>query len=97
VSSGFGERRLAAILAADVVGDSRMVGTDEPGTLARLRVLRTNVSDPLCAEGGGQIFKTTGDGLLAEFSSVVQALHCAIGVQERMRGGGRRAMAWIHV
>jgi adenylate cyclase len=80
-------RRLAAILAADVVGYSRLIGADEAGTLARLRTLRREVVDPLVAENGGRVFKTTGDGLLAEFPSTVQALRCAIGVQERLRGG----------
>jgi class 3 adenylate cyclase len=81
------ERRLAAILAADVVGYSRMIGADETGTLARLRTLRRAVVEPLVAESGGRVFKTTGDGLLAEFPSTVQALRCAIDVQERTRGG----------
>jgi class 3 adenylate cyclase len=62
-------RRLAAILAADVVGYSRMMAADEAGTLARLRAARRDVVDPLVAENGGRIFKTTGDGLLAEFGS----------------------------
>jgi adenylate cyclase len=96
VSSGFGERRLAAILAADVVGYSRMVGIDEPGTLARLRVLRTNVIDPLCAEHGGRVFKTTGDGLLAEFASTVQALRCAVEMQQRLQDGDFRLRVGLH-
>ena len=82
------ERRLAAIMAADVVGYSRMVGTDEAGTLARLRALRAEVVDPSVQEHGGRVFKSTGDGLLAEFPSAVQALRCAIAVQERLRGSG---------
>ena len=85
------ERRLAAILAADVVGYSRMVGADEAGTLTRLRTLRREVIDPLFAEHGGRVFKTTGDGLLAEFPSTVQALRCAIEVQQRLRDAGGRS------
>ena len=79
------ERRLAAILATDVVGYSRMVAADEPGTLARLREVRSEVVDPNIAEHGGRIFKTTGDGLLAEFPSAVHALRCAIAIQEKLR------------
>ncbi len=79
------ERRLAAILAADVVGYSRLLGADEAATLARLRTLKREVIDPLMAEHGGRVFKTTGDGLLAEFPSAVQALRCAIAIQDRLR------------
>ena len=91
LSSGPAERRLVAILAADVVGYSRMVGADEAGTLTRLRTLRREVIDPLFAEHGGRVFKTTGDGLLAEFPSTVQALRCAIEVQQRLRDAGGRS------
>jgi adenylate cyclase len=77
-------RRLAGILAADVVGYSAMVGRDEPATLARVRTLRTNLIEPLAAEHGGRLFKTTGDGFLAAFASAVQALRCAIAIQERL-------------
>jgi adenylate cyclase len=90
------ERRLAAILAADVVGYSRMIGADETGTLARLRTLRREVVEPLVAESGGRVFKTTGDGLLAEFPSTVQALRCAIGVQERLRGDELQLRVGVH-
>jgi len=79
------ERRLAAILAADVVGYSRMMATDEAGALARLRTARRDVVDPLMAEFKGRVFKVMGDGLLAEFPSAVQALRCAIAIQERLR------------
>ncbi len=79
------ERRLAAILAADVVGYSRLLGADEAGTLDSLRALRRDVVDPMMTEHGGRVFKTTGDGLLAEFPSAVQALRCAIAIQERQR------------
>jgi adenylate cyclase len=80
-----GGRRLAAILAADVVGYSRLIGADEPGTLAKLAALRSNVIDPQMVEYGGRVFKTTGDGLLAEFPSAVQALRCAIAIQDEVR------------
>jgi adenylate cyclase len=89
-------RRLAAILAADVVGYSRMIGADEVGTLSKLTALRREVIDPLVAENGGRVFKTTGDGLLAEFPSTVQALRCAIGVQERLRGGELQLRIGVH-
>ena len=70
-------RRLAAILAADVAGYSRLMGADEEGTLDRLRSIRVDVLDPKISEHRGRIVKTTGDGLLAEFTSVVDALRCA--------------------
>ncbi len=79
------KRRLAAILAADVVGYSRLLGADEAATLGRLRALRREVIDPLLAEHQGRVFKTTGDGLLAEFPSAVQALRCAIAIQNSLR------------
>lgn len=79
------ERRLAAILAADVAGYSRLIGANEEGTLARLRAIRREVVDPKIAEYRGRIVKTTGDGLLIEFSSVVDAVRCAVAVQEAMR------------
>jgi len=75
------ERRLAAILAADVAGYSRMMGQDEAGTLARLKAHRSELVDPKIAEHKGRIVKTTGDGLLVEFSSVVEAIACALAVQ----------------
>jgi adenylate cyclase len=74
-------RRLAAILAADVAGYSRLMGADEEGTLGRLKVLRGEVIDPKIAEHHGRIVKTTGDGLLVEFASVVDAVRCAVAVQ----------------
>jgi adenylate cyclase len=77
-------RRLAAILAADVAGYSRLIGTDEGGTLQRLRVLRHELLDPKIAEHRGRLVKTTGDGLLVEFASVVDALRCAVDVQSEM-------------
>src|SRR3981189_2692376 len=68
------ERRLAAILAADIVGYSRLIGADEEGTLLRLRSIRAEVIDRKIAEHDGRLVKTTGDGLLVEFGSVVDAL-----------------------
>ncbi len=78
------ERRLAAILAADVAGYSRLIGADEEGTLARLKAHRHDLIDPKIAEHRGRIVKTTGDGLLVEFASVVDALRSAIEVQAAM-------------
>jgi adenylate cyclase len=75
------ERRLAAVLAADVAGYSRLMGADEEGTLAALRTHQRELLDPKIAEYRGRIVKTTGDGLLIEFASVVDATHCAIDVQ----------------
>ena len=77
-------RRLAAILAADVAGYSRLMGADEEGTLERLKALRRELIDPKIAEHRGRIVKTTGDGLLVEFASVVDALRCAVEVQHGM-------------
>ena len=75
------ERRLAAILAADVVGYTRLMGADETGTLRRLTELRQQVLEPLIAEHNGRIVKLIGDGLLVEFVSVVDALTCAVAWQ----------------
>jgi adenylate cyclase len=77
-------RRLAAILAADVAGYSRLMGADEEGTLERLKALRRELLDPKIAEDHGRIVKTTGDGLLVEFASVVDAVRCAVEVQQAM-------------
>ena len=77
-------RRLAAILAADVAGYSRLMGADEEGTLAALKALRREVADPKIKEHRGRIVKTTGDGLLVEFASVVDAVRCAVEVQKGM-------------
>jgi adenylate cyclase len=76
------ERRLAAILVADVVGYSRLVGADEQGTLARLRALRREAIEPNIAKHAGRLFKTMGDGFLVEFASAVQAVSCAIAIQQ---------------
>jgi adenylate cyclase len=77
-------RRLAAILAADVAGYSRLMGADEEGTLERLKALRRELLDPKIAEHHGRIVKTTGDGLLVEFASVIDAVRCAVEVQQAM-------------
>jgi adenylate cyclase len=76
------ERRLAAILAADMVGYSRLTGQDEEGTLARLSALRRDLIDPVMSEHRGRLVKTTGDGLLVEFASVVDAVRCALRIQQ---------------
>jgi TolB-like protein/class 3 adenylate cyclase/Tfp pilus assembly protein PilF len=78
------ERRLAAILAADVVGYSRLMGADEEGTLADLKRHRRELTDPKIKEHRGRIVKTTGDGVLVEFASVVDAVRCAVDVQREM-------------
>src|SRR6186713_797142 len=80
------ERKLAAILAADVAGYSRLMGADEEGTLARLTAHRREAFDPAIARNRGRIVKTTGDGLLAEFASAVDAVRCAVEVQSEMAG-----------
>ena len=72
-------RRLAAILAADVAGYSRLIGVHEEGTLERLKALRRELLDPKIAEHHGWIVKTTGDGLLVEFASVVDDVRCCLG------------------
>jgi len=78
------ERRLAAILAADVAGYSRLIGADEEGTLERLKAVRSELVDPKIAERRGRIVKTTGDGLLVEFRSVVYAVRCAVELQREV-------------
>lgn len=78
------QRRLSAILVADVVGFSRLMGVDEAGTLARLQETRRSQFEPLIAEHGGRIIKLTGDGAIVEFVSVVEAVRCAILVQQAM-------------
>ena len=77
-------RRLAAILAADAAGYSRLIGSDEAGTLGRLKTVRAEVIDPAITTHHGRLVKTTGDGLLVEFSSVVAALHAATEIQAGM-------------
>ena len=78
------ERRLAAVLAADVAGYSRLMGTDEVGTLTALKAHRREIVDPSIAAHNGRIVKTTGDGMLVEFASAVDAVTCAVAVQEKM-------------
>ena len=80
------ERRLAAVLVADVAGYSRLMGADEVGTLEALKAIRREIVDPAIAEHKGRIVKTTGDGLLVEFASAVDAVTCAMAVQEKMAG-----------
>jgi adenylate cyclase len=81
LSSEHVERRLAAILAADVAGSCRLIGIDEEGTLARLKALRRTLFDPKIAEHHGRVVKNTGDGAIAEFASVVDAVRCADEIQ----------------
>ena len=95
-------RRLAAIVAADVVGYSRLIGADETGTLARLTALRRDIVDHDIARHAGRIFKETGDGFLVEFASAVQAVTCAIEIQKQVKarvGEGQplRLRIGIHV
>ena len=75
------ERRLAAILAADVAGSCRLIGIDEEGTLAQLKALRKTLFDPKIAQHHGRVVKNTGDGALVEFASVVDAVRCADDIQ----------------
>ncbi len=79
------ERRLAAVMAADMAGYSRLMGIDEVGTLARLRTHRIELIDPAITKNQGNIIKTTGDGMLVEFQSVADAVRCAAEIQDRMR------------
>src|SRR5262245_316336 len=84
VSADSLNRHLAAIVALDVVGYSRLMGADEKGTLVALKRHRTELIDPLIAAYKGTIVKATGDGLLLSFPSVVEAVSCASAVQQRM-------------
>ncbi|CAN7642147.1 adenylate/guanylate cyclase domain-containing protein [Pararhizobium sp. LjRoot255] len=79
------EQRLAAVLAADMAGYSRLMEADEAGTLARLRTHRIELIDPAIAKNKGRIIKTTGDGMLVEFQSVTDAVKCAVEIQQRMQ------------
>jgi adenylate cyclase len=76
------ERRLTAILAADVVGYSRLMGAEEEGTLAALKAIRRELVDPRIVEHRGRIVKTTDDGILVEFASVVDPVRCAVRLSE---------------
>jgi hypothetical protein len=84
------DRKLAAILAADVVGYSRLVGNDEAGTIARVKALRKECLEPLVAEYHGRVVKLMGDGALVEFASAVDAVECAVAIQKGVteREGG---------
>lgn len=84
MGEGRAERKLAAIVAVDAVGYSKLMANDEEGTLAGLRARRRDLIDPKIAEYRGRIVKTTGDGLLVEFQSVVDALRCAVEMQREM-------------
>jgi adenylate cyclase len=84
LSSEHVERRLAAILAADVAGSCRLIGIDEEGTLAQLKALRKTLFDPKITDDRGRIVKNTGDGALVEFGSVVDAVRCAVKIQRGM-------------
>src|SRR5208282_1300400 len=77
-------RKIAAILAADVIGYSRLAGADEDRTLARLRALRSDLIDPTIAAHNGRVVKRTGDGMIIEFRSVVDAVRCAVEIQNAM-------------
>src|SRR4029450_11478727 len=81
------QRHIAAILAADVVGYSRLMEVDEAGTLAALKARRRDVLEPLVAKHRGRVFKVTGDGVLAEFASPVNAVQCAVDLQQGMSAG----------
>jgi adenylate cyclase len=93
-----GNRRLAGILAADIVSYSRLLSADEPGTLGRVRALRLEIIEPIAQSHGGRIFKTTGDGFLAAFASAVQAVRSAIAIQQavRERDDGLRLRIGVH-
>src|SRR3954454_25284640 len=84
LSSEHVERRLAAILAADVAGSCRLIGVDEEGAVAQLRALRKTLFDPKITDHHGRVVKNTGDGALVEFASVVDALRCADEIQRRV-------------
>jgi adenylate cyclase len=81
-------RRLAAILAADVVGFSSMMEKDEEGTALRIRTLRREVVEPALSAHQGRLVKATGDGFLAEFASPVEAVRCALSIQGRVAEAG---------
>jgi len=78
------QRKLVAILAADIIGYTRMMEADEAGTHAQLRAHRKELIDPAIAEHSGRVFKTTGDGLLVEFAGPMDAVNCAVAIQREM-------------
>src|SRR4051794_33108777 len=90
-------RRLAAILAADVVRFSAMMERDEEGTAARIRALRADVVEPTLAKHQGRLVKTTGDGFLAEFASPVEAVRAAVAVQDQLASGDLRLRIGINL
>src|SRR5437016_9233570 len=87
------QRRLAAILAADVVGYSRMMGTDEAGTLAALKAWHEDIVQPLMSKHDGRVIKLMGDGVLAEFASAVNAVKCAVEIQETVGAASESTLA----
>jgi adenylate cyclase len=91
------QRRLAAILVADVVGYSKLIGSDEAGTLTQLQALRSEIIEPQLAKHSGRLFKSVGDGFLVEFASAVQAVNCAKAIQEANAGGALRLRIGIHL
>jgi adenylate cyclase len=91
------QRRLAAILVADVVGYSRLMGSDEAGTLAQLQALRTKAIESQIAKHAGRLFKSVGDGFLIEFASAVQAVSCAKAIQDTNALGSLPLRIGIHV
>ncbi len=101
MAEGRQQRRLAAILAADVVGYSRLMETDEAGTLAQLKLLRAEVLNPSVADHAGRIVKLMGDGVLIEFASAVDAVSCAVDVQKRVQehngSQSREKQIWFRV
>jgi len=90
------ERRLAAILAADLVGYSRLMGQDEAGTVAALKAVRAELIDPRIAEHRGRVFKATGDGFLAAFDGPARAIRCACAISEGVRSLGIEVRAGLH-
>ena len=97
VSTGLIERHLAAIVAADVVGYSRLMGANEKGTLAALKAHRLALIDPLIAAHKGHIVKTTGDGLLLSFPSIVEAVSCAVAMQSGMARRNKNIAADVRI
>ena len=91
------QRRLAAVMAADVVGYSRLMETDEAGTLAALKSRRRQVLQPLVTRHHGRVFKVTGDGVMVEFASAVNALQCAIDVQHAMADANATLPEELHI
>src|SRR3954466_15364963 len=90
------DRRLTAVLAADVVGYSRLVQRDEQGTLGRLKAHRGELVEPLVAEHGGRVVKLMGDGILCEFPSAVHAVACAVAIQKVWRYPAQPACVQDH-